>query len=66
MYVAAGQGETTLEDNFLMEAERTYLFDRWLHVSKISSTSDFMHIFYDFIHVYSPGTRADNPLGTKF
>ena len=22
--------------------------------------------FHDFIHVYSPGAGADNPLGTKF
>ena len=32
----------------------------------ISSKSDFIHIFNDFIHVYSPGTRAENPLGTNF
>ena len=32
----------------------------------ISSKSDFIHIFNDFIHVYSPGARAENPLGTKF
>ena len=24
------------------------------------------NFFHDFIHVYSPGTGADNPLGTKF
>ena len=30
----------------------------------ISSKSDFIHIFNDFIHVYSPGTRAENPLET--
>ena len=32
----------------------------------ISSKSHFIHIFNDFIHVYSPGTRAENPLGTNF
>ena len=32
----------------------------------ISSKSDFIHIFDDFIHVYSPGARAENPLGTNF
>ena len=31
----------------------------------ISSKSDFIHIFNDFIHVYSPGARAENPLGDK-
>ena len=28
--------------------------------------SDFIHIFNDFIHVYSPRARAENPLGTNF
>ena len=32
----------------------------------ISSKSDFIHTFNDFIHVYSPGARAENPLGTNF
>ena len=32
----------------------------------ISSKSDFIHIFNDLIHVYSPGARAKNPLGTNF
>ena len=32
----------------------------------ISSKSDFIHIFNDFINVYSPGARAGNPLGTNF
>ena len=32
----------------------------------ISSKSDFIHIFNDFIHVYCPGARAENPLGTNF
>ena len=31
-----------------------------------SSKSDFILIFNDFIHVYSPGARAENPLGTNF
>ena len=28
--------------------------------------SDFIHIFDHFIHVYSPGARAENPLGKTF
>ena len=32
----------------------------------ISSKSDFKHIFNDFIHVYSPGATAYNPVGTNF
>ena len=33
---------------------------------KISLKSDFIHIFACFIHVYSPGTGANNPLGSEF
>ena len=29
----------------------------------ISSKSDFIHIFYDFIHVYRPGARQKIPWG---
>ena len=31
----------------------------------IPSKSDFIHIFNDFIPVYSPGARAEIPLGDK-
>ena len=34
--------------------------------NKISLMSDFIHIFNDLIHVYSPKAGADNPLETKF
>ena len=32
----------------------------------ISLKSDFIHIFNNFIHVYSPGTKAGNLLGINF
>ena len=32
----------------------------------ISLKSDHIHIFNDFIHIYSPGAKAENPLGTNF
>ena len=32
----------------------------------ISSKSDFIHICNDFIHVYIPRARTENPLGTNF
>ena len=32
----------------------------------ISSKSDFIYIFHDFIHAYSPGAGVDKPLGTQF
>ena len=33
---------------------------------ELKRKSDFIHIFNDFIYVYSPGARADNPLETNF
>ena len=32
---------------------------------KIALPSDFMYVFHDFIHVYSPWTGADNPIRAK-
>ena len=51
--------------HFFMEAERSYHFDHWLHVSKHSSALWFYVYFYDFIHVHSPWEGADNALGPK-
>ena len=32
---------------------------------KLSSKSDVLDIFNEFIHVYNPGAGTDNPLWTK-
>ena len=32
VYKGPGQAETTLGDTFLMQTERSYQFDHWLHV----------------------------------
>ena len=111
MYIAPGQGQTTLGDKILMSTEIPYNFANLLPVflpffmcvfffhmyippgrgrqpigdkrfydnrkafslcsyvasfKMISSKSDFMHIFNVFIHVYSPGARAENTLGKNF
>ena len=67
MYIAAGQGQTTPGDKILMSTETSCHFGHLLQVSKKKILkSDFIHIFHDFIHVYSPGAGPDNPLGTKF
>ena len=67
MYIAAGQGQTTPGDKILMSTETSSHFGHLLQVSKKKTLkSDVIHIFHDFIHVYSPGAGADNPLGTKF
>ena len=50
-----------------MSTGTSYQFGHLLQVSKkISLKSDFIQIFHDFIHVYSPGVGTDNPQGTKF
>ena len=54
VYIAQGQGETTRGDIFLMEAEMSYHFDHWLHVSKKKSLpSDFMQIFFLVSYMYT-------------
>ena len=62
-----GQGQTihwgqTFDDNRKAFSLCSYVAS----FKMISSKSDFIHIFNDFIHVYSPGARAENPLGTNF
>ena len=66
MYIAAGQGQTTPGDKTLMSTETSCHFGHLQQVLKKTSKSDFIQFFYDFIHVYSLGAGADNPLGTKF
>ena len=67
MYIAPGRGRQSIGDKILMTAERPFLFAHMLQVSKWSLRNlIFIHIFNDFIQVYSPGTRAENPLGTNF
>ena len=64
MYIALGQWLTTpWGQNF-----DVILSLQWFVASlkKNSLKSDLIHIFHDFIHVYSPWAGADNPLGTKF
>ena len=67
MYIAPGQGQTThWGQNFY---DNRKAFSLCLYVASfklISSKSDFIHIFNDFINVYSVGARAENPLGTNF
>ena len=57
------QGQTTHRGQNFMTTERPFLFASF---KMISSKSDFIHIFNDLTHVYSPGPRAENPYGTNF
>ena len=67
MYIAPGRGRQTSGVKILLSTERPYHFDHLLEVlKKIPLNSDFIHIFKQFIHEYSPGARADKPLGLKF
>ena len=61
------QGQTTHWGQKIMTTEMPFLFAHILQVSKWSLRNLILcTIFYDFIHVYSPGARAENPLGTNF
>ena len=65
IYIASGWGRQSIGDKILMTTERPLPFAHMLQVSKWSK-SDFIHILNNFIHVYSPGARAENLLGTNF
>ena len=63
-----GQGQTTYwGQNFDGNRKAFSLCPYVASFKMISSKSDFIQIFNDFIqHVYSPRARAYNPLGTNF
>ena len=68
MYIAPGQGQTTLcgqKSNVNRKALSLYPFVSSL--KKYLLMSGFIYIYcLFFIHVYSPGAGADNPLGSEF
>ena len=64
MYIAPGQGQTTpLGQKFDDNRKAFSLCPYVASFKMISSKSDFIHIFSDVIHVYSPGTKTENPWG---
>ena len=66
MYIAPGQGQTTLcGQNPDVNRKALSLCPFIANFRKISFKSDFIHNFSFFIHVYSPGAGADNPLGVR-
>ena len=67
MYIAPGQGQTAPGDKVLMSTEMSCHFIHLMQVLKKCLWSLILYnLFYDLIHVYSPGAGADNPQGTKF
>ena len=67
MYIAPRQGLTTpWGPIFYVNRNILSLWSFVASFKKISLKSDFIHLFHDFIHVYSPRTGGDSPQGTKF
>ena len=65
MYIAPGRGRQPIGDKHFMTTEMPFLFAHMLQVSKWSLRNLILYTFNDFIHVYSPAARAENPLGTN-
>ena len=67
MYIAPGQGQTIpWGQTFDVNRKPLLLWPYVANFKMISLKSDFIHIFNDFIHVYSLGARAETPLETNF
>ena len=67
MNKAPGQGQTTQwEQNFDVNWKALSLWSFVTSFKKISSTSNFIHIFSWFYTCIYPRARAGSPLGTKF
>ena len=67
MYIAPGRRRQPIGDKKNYVNRKAFsLCPCVASVKMIFSKSDFIHIFNDFTHVYRPGARAENPLGTNF
>ena len=67
MYIAAGQGQTTPGDKMFMTKKKPLDTSVKCYKFKKNLVGLILYnYFHDFIHVFSPGTEADNPLETKF
>ena len=64
IYITHGRPNNPLGTKFWWQQKGLSLCPYVASFKMISSKSDFIHVFNDFILVYSPG--ADNPLGTNF
>ena len=61
---APGQGQTAPRGSFNVNRNVLSFHSFDASFKKMPLKSDFL--FYDLIHVYSPGAGADSPQGTKF
>ena len=68
-YIAACQRQTIPEAKILMSTEQKPLVTSvicYKFTKKSLSSLILYNFFHYFIHIYSPGAGADNPLGMKF
>ena len=65
MYIAPG-ADNLLGTNVDVNRKPLSLCPFVASFKTISLKYDLKHILNDFIHVYSPGAREENPLGTNF
>ena len=67
MYIAPGQGQTAPRGQSFNVNRNVLSFHSFdASFKKMPLKSDFIQLFYDLIHVYSPEAGADSPQGTKF
>ena len=67
MYIAPGQGQTTSWGQNFDDNRKAFSLCPYVASFKmISSKSDFIHIFNDFIHVYSLGQGQKTSWGQTF
>ena len=71
MYIAAGQGQTTLRgQNFDVDRNLLSLRSFATSLKKISLKSDFIHLFFHYFVVYityiAPGQGLKTPWGRNF
>ena len=66
MYIASGQGQTAPRgQKFDVNRKALSLYLFVASFKEISLKSDFIQIFHDLIHVYSPGARGIQSPGDK-
>ena len=68
MYIAPGQGLTAPRgQNFYVNRKALSLYPFVASFKEISLKSDFIHFYYDLIHIFiALGQGAYSPQGTKF
>ena len=67
MYIAPGQGQTTFGDKCWCQQKALITLPIWCRFKKnCFEVRFYINFFHVSPYIYSPGARANNPLGTKF